>query len=311
MADLFQAMRLFTRIVELGSFSRAAEQQGLPRASATQIIKQLEAHLGVRLLQRTTRQVSTTPDGAAYHQRCVAILADVEEAEAAFSHAADDPQGRLKVDMPVSLGRLVVIPALPGFCARYPRITLDIGIGDRQIDLVREGVDCVLRLGELRDSSLVARRLNALEQVSCVSRGYALLHGTPATLDELNRHRAVDYVSPSSGKPLPLEFSVESRIETRSLRATLAVNNGDAYLAACVAGFGIVQVPRYRVAAALAAGELVEVLPAHPPPALPLAALYPQQRHLSPRVRVFVDWLAELLGEGSPAYALPLRPAAS
>lgn len=302
--DLFQAMRVFTRIVELGSFSRAAERQGLPRASATQIIKQLEARLGVRLLQRTTRQVSTTPDGAAYYQRCLAILNEVEEAESVFTQAALQPQGRLRVDMPASLGRLVVIPALPGFCARHPRITLDIGIGDRQIDLVREGVDCVLRLGELRDSSLVARRLNALAQVSCVSLDYARRQGTPATLDELALHRAVDYVSASTGKSLPLEFVVGGRNEIRVLPATLAVNNGDAYLAACVAGFGIVQVPRYRVATALAAGELIEVLPDHPPPALPLSVLYPQQRHLSLRTRVFVDWLAELLAEGSTAYGL-------
>ncbi|TAH44969.1 MAG: LysR family transcriptional regulator [Betaproteobacteria bacterium] len=294
--DRLQAMQLFTRIVELGSFSRAAEQLALPRASATQIIKQLESHLGVRLLQRTTRHVSPTLDGSAYYQRCVAILADIDETEASFSQAARHPQGRLKVDLPASLGRIVVIPALPDFCARYPEITLDIGIGDRYIDLVRESVDCVVRLGELRDSSLVARRLATLRQVTCASRAYADRHGLPAHLADLAAHRAVDYVSASTGKSSPLEFVVDGHIVTRTLPATLSVNNGDAYLAACEAGLGIVQVPRYRVEHQFASGELFELLPDSPPPALPLSVLYPHHRHLSPRVRVFVDWLAELLG---------------
>ena len=170
--DRLQAMQLFTRIVELGSFSRAAEKLDLPRASATQIIKQLEAHLGVRLLQRTTRQVRTTLDGDAYYQRCLSILADVEDVEASFSLAASHPQGRIKVDLSVSFGRLVMLPALPAFCARYPLIKVDVSVTDRQIDLIREGVDCVLRIGELRDSSLVARRLTVLPQVCCASAGY-------------------------------------------------------------------------------------------------------------------------------------------
>lgn len=294
--DRLQAMQLFTRIVDLGSFSRAAEQLSLPRASATQIIKQLEAHLGVRLLQRTTRHVSPTLDGSAYYQRCVAILADIDETEASFSQAARHPQGRLKVDLPSSLGRIVVIPALPAFSERYPRITLDIGIGDRYIDLVRESVDCVVRLGELRESSLVARRLATLRQVTCASRAYVERCGVPATLAELDAHRAVDYVSASTGRQSPLEFVVGDRLETRSIPSNVAVNNGDAYLSACEAGLGLVQVPRYRVERELASGELVELLPDKPPPDLPLSVLYPHHRHLSPRVRVFVDWVAELLG---------------
>ncbi|ATE62819.1 LysR family transcriptional regulator [Thauera sinica] len=294
--DRLQAMQLFTRIVELGSFSRAAEQLSLPRASATQIIKQLEAHLGVRLLQRTTRHVSPTLDGSAYYQRCVAILADIDETEASFSQAARHPQGRLKIDLPASLGRIVVIPALPAFCERYPQITLDIGVGDRYIDLVRESVDCVVRLGELRDSSLVARRLAALRQVTCASRAYVERFGVPATLADLDAHRAVDYVSASTGRSSPLEFITGGRTETRTIPSIIAVNNGDAYLAACEAGLGMVQIPRYRAGRQIADGTLIEFLPDSPPPNLPLSVLYPHHRHLSPRVRVFVDWLAELLG---------------
>ena len=292
--DRFQAMQLFTRIVELGSFSRAAEKLDLPRASATQIIKQLEAHLGVRLLQRTTRQVRTTLDGDAYYARCLAILADVEDVEAASSQAALHPQGRLRVDASTSFGRLVLIPALPDFCARYPEVSVELSLTDRQIDLIGEGVDCVLRIGELRDSSLVARRLTALPQVCCASAAYIARHGQPARPADLERFEAVDYLSASTGKSVPFEFLIDGRLESRSLRSRLAVNNGDAYVAACEAGFGLIQVPRYHVVRQLAAGAMVEVLQAYQPPPLPLSAVYPQNRHLSPRLRVFVDWLAEM-----------------
>ncbi len=295
--DRFQAMRLFTRIVELGSFSRAAENLGLPRASATQIIKQLEAQLGVRLLQRTTRQVRTTLDGDAYYQRCVAILADIDEMESSFSLAAGQPRGRIKVDLSVSFCRLVMIPALPDFCARYPQIQVEVSVTDRQIDLIREGVDCVMRIGELRDSSLAARRLTTLPQVCCASSAYLARHGTPQRPDELAGHRAVDYQSASTGKSIPFEFTVDGRVEAHSLPYTVAVNNGDAYVAACEAGFGIIQVPAYHVTRQLAAGTLVEVLAGFRAPPLPLTVLYPQSRQLSPRVRVFIDWLAELFAD--------------
>ncbi|WP_374243811.1 LysR family transcriptional regulator [Zoogloea sp.] len=292
--DRFQAMQLFTRIVELGSFSRAAEKLGIPRASATQIVKQLEAHLGVRLLQRTTRQVRATLDGDAYYQRCLAILADVADVEAAFTQAARHPQGRLRVDASTSFGRLVLIPALPEFCARHPEVSVELSLTDRQIDLIREGVDCVLRIGELRDSSLVARRLTALPQVCCASATYIARHGRPNRPSDLDRFEAVDYLSASTGKSVPFEFTVDGQVENRNVRARLGVNNGDAYVAACEAGFGLIQVPRYHVVRQLAAGTLVEVLQPYQPPPLPLSAVYPQNRHLSPRVRVFVDWLAEV-----------------
>lgn len=292
--DLFQAMRLYTRIVDLGSFTRAAEQLELPRASATQIIKQLEAHLGVRLLQRTTRQVTPTLDGSAYYQRCLAILTDVDDTEAYFSQAARHPKGKLKIDMPISLGRQIVIPALPVFCERYPLIELDISMEDRQIDIVREGVDCVLRAGELRDSSLVVRRLKALEQASCASPSYLAKYGIPQTLEALAAHRAVNYVSSSTGRIMPFEFMVDGQLKTLELASALTINNAEGYVTACVAGFGLAQIPRYNIEEQLADGRLVELLPQYPPPGFPLAVLYPHHRHLSPRLRVFVDWLAEL-----------------
>jgi DNA-binding transcriptional LysR family regulator len=294
--DRLQAMRLFTRIVELGSFSRAAEQLGLPRASATQIIQQLEAHLGVRLLARTTRQVTPTVDGTGYYRRCLRILADLDDAEAEFSQAAHHPQGRIRIDLPDSFCRLLLIPALPEFYARYPLVRIDISVGDRQIDLIREGVDCVLRIGELGDLPLHARRLGRLRQVTCASAAYLAEHRPPANLDELEAHWMVDYVSASTARSAPLEFEVDGRIELRSLRSRLGVNNGGAYVAACAAGFGIVQVPDYHVREPLEQGRFVEILPAFPPPGLPVHALYPADRPLSARVRVFIDWLAERFG---------------
>ncbi|HRP23598.1 MAG TPA: LysR family transcriptional regulator [Thauera sp.] len=292
--DRIAAMRLFTRIVELGSFSRAAEQLGVARASATQIIKQLEARVGVRLLLRTTRQVTPTVDGSAYYQRCLAILGDLDELDAEFSQVGRHPQGSIRLDMSGSLCRLVLLPALPAFCARYPLIKLEIGVGDRRIDLVREGVDCVLRIGDLHDIPLVARELTRLDQVTCASADYLARHGVPRSLGELDRHLTVDYVSATTGKQVPLEFDVGGRLERHTLPAIVTVNNGDAYVAACKAGFGIIQLPRYHVSAELERGEFEEILAEHRPPCLPLHVLYPPNRQLSARLRALIDWLGEL-----------------
>ena len=178
--DRFNAMRVFTRIVELGGFAKAADSLQMPRASVTVLIKQLEAHLGVQLLHRTTRQVSPTLDGAAYYQRCVSLLADLDEAEGLFSNS--QPKGTLRVEMPAAVGRLVVFPALPEFTGRYPQIELEIGLNDRPVDLIREGVDCVIRGGLTLDDSLVARPLVQMDQVTCASPDYLHAHGVPRTL---------------------------------------------------------------------------------------------------------------------------------
>lgn len=292
--DRFDAMQLYTRVVELGSFTQAAEQLAISRASASTIIRQLEARLGVRLLQRTTRQVSTTLDGQSYYQHCRDVLAQIEETESALSQVAHQPHGRLRVDLPASLGRLVVMPALPNFLRRFPDIVLEIGIGDRMVDLVREGVDCVVRIGVLEDSSLVARPLGSLEQVTCASAEYLARHGVPAELSELEGHRCVAYQSPTTGRPDPLAFRVADKEVPWDMPANVVVNHGEAYVAACEAGFGIIQVPRYHVERQLQAGSLVEILPQYRLTPLPMAVLYPHHRHLSPRLRVFIDWLVEL-----------------
>ncbi|KAF0866725.1 LysR family transcriptional regulator [Pseudomonas sp. LD120] len=292
--DRFNAMRVFTRIVELGGFAKAADSLQLPRASVTILIKQLEAHLGVQLLHRTTRQVSPTLDGSAYYQRCVRLLADLEEAEAVFSQARHNPRGTLRVDMPAGIGRLIVIPALPEFSARYPLIELEIGLNDRPVDLIREGVDCALRGGLVLDDSLVARPLVQLQQVTCASPDYLRRRGIPLSPQALEGHQMVEYFSSVTGKRYGLEFYLGGRLRQLDLPKQVAVNSADGYLAACEAGYGLVQTPYYNVARQLRSGALQEVLEDFPPPAMPLTALYPPQRHLSTRVRVFVDWLVQL-----------------
>lgn len=295
--DRFNAMRVFTRIIELGGFARAADSLQMPRASVTVLIKQLEAHLGVQLLLRTTRQVTPTLDGSAYYQRCVRLLADLDETEAVFSVARHNPRGALRIDMPSGIGRLIVIPALPAFSARYPLIELEIGLNDRPVDLIREGVDCVLRGGLSLDDSLVARPLVLMEQVTCASPYYLQQRGTPHNLEALAGHQVIEYFSAVSGKRYGLEFEVGGRVQQVDLPKQVAVNSADGYLAACEAGYGLVQTPYYHAAQHLEEGRLVEVLGHFPAPKLPLAVLYPPHRHLSTRVRVFIDWLVELFAQ--------------
>ena len=302
--DRFNAMLVFTRIVELGGFAKAADSLQMPRASVTVLIKQLEAHLGVQLLHRTTRQVSPTLDGVAYYQRCVLLLADLEEAEGLFR--SSQPKGTLRVEMPAAVGRLVVLPALPEFTDRYPQIELEVGLNDRPVDLIREGVDCVIRGGLTMDDSLVARPLVQMDQVTCASPAYLLAHGVPQSLDDLSGHQVVEYFSSASGKRYGLEFQVGDLVRLPDLPKRLAVNSAEGYLAACVAGYGLVQTPHYHVAQLLREGRLQEVLSDCLPPRLALTALYPQHRQLSPRVRVFVDWLVELCARPASGFRRPV-----
>jgi len=300
--DRIEAMRLYARIVELGSFTAAADDLSLPRATVTHAIKRLEARLGAQLLQRTTRRVRTTRDGEVYYGHCRRLLADLDEVEADFREAASVPKGRLRVDLPGTFARLQVLPHLPAFCARYPQIELDIGTGDRFVDLLREGVDCVLRAGKLGDSGMIGRQVGRLTQVTLASASYVREHGLPRTLADLQHgHVAVNWASPTTRRVEPMEFMVGRRRREVMLPSRLSVSGVDAYLGCCEAGLGIAQFPRYHVAEALAAGRMIELLPDTPPPPLPLTVLYPQQHHLPARLRVFVDWLAELLTNHGPA----------
>lgn len=288
--DRLDVMRLYTRIVDRGSFTLAAQDLEVPRSTATQVIKELEIRLGVRLLQRTTRSVRSTLDGEAYYQRCVAILGEIEDAESAFRDAK--PRGLLRVDVHGTLARHFVLPALPTFLAEYPELQLQMSEGDRLVDLVREGIDCVLRVGDLQDGAMIGRRVAMLTEVTCASPGYLARHAVPATLGDLDGHIAVAFMSSATGAALPLEFTVEGVSRNLVLPATVTVAAAESYVAAARLGLGLIQAPYYHVAADLAAGTLVEILPQHRPSPTPVSLLYPHRRQLSLRVRVFIDWLA-------------------
>jgi len=297
--DRFNAMRIFTRIVELESFSKAADDLNIPAATATYTIKQLEARLGVQLLQRTTRHVSTTLDGQAYYQRCVRILADVEETEAGFGTSGVAPRGKLRVDLQGTLAQHYVLPRLSEFFARYPDLELEIGMGDRLVDLVRDGIDCVLRVGELRDSSMVARRVASLQQVTCASASYLKKYGEPKSLEDLDQHRAVNFFSPSNGRQYPFDFLVDGAERSIALPGSVSVSNAEAYVSCCANDLGLIQLPRYHVAQQLDSGAFREVLQAWRPAPMQVSVLYPYQRQLSPRVRAFVDWISDVMSAAS------------
>jgi DNA-binding transcriptional LysR family regulator len=287
--DRFQEMQVFIRIAERSSFTQAADDLQIPRATVTNLLKRLEERLGTRLLERTTRTVRLTHDGEAFYRRCVRLVADMEEAESSFRHVA--PKGLLRVNMQGTLARHFVVPALPAFLAQYPEIELQIGEDDRLVDLVREGIDCVLRAGTLQDSSMVGRRVASMEQVTVASPAYLERFGEPESLEALAGHRAVNYLSSGSGRVLPMEFTVDGRVVEMQLGAVVSVSGADLYTGSALAGLGLVQVPRYRVMEELLAGKLKVVLEGCPPPDMPVSVLYPQSRQLSARVRVFVEWL--------------------
>ncbi len=289
--DRIDAMRLFTRIVERRSFTLAAQDLGLPRSTATEVVRQLERRLGVQLLQRTTRHVGPTLDGEAYYRRCLAIIADIDEAEGAFSETK--PRGLLRIDVYGTLARHFMLPGLPAFLARYHDLQLHIGEGDRLVDLIREGVDCVLRVGDLQDSAMIARRIAVLEEVTCASPDYLAAHGTPRTPDDLDGHRVIGFISSATASVIPLELTVDGTPRQFTLPAVVTVSGGETSMALARLGLGLIQVPRYHAAPDLAAGRLVEVLADFPPTPTPVSLLYPRSRQLSPRVRVFVDWLAK------------------
>jgi DNA-binding transcriptional LysR family regulator len=293
MIDRLEAMRVLIRIVERRSFTAAARDLGLPRSTVTDVVKQLESRLGVRLLNRTTRQVSVTLDGEAYYRRALAILAAVEDAESAFSGAL--PKGLLRVDVHGTLARHFLLPRLPAFLARYPGLQLHLSEGDRLVDLVREGIDCVVRAGEPKDSSMIGRRVGMLEEVTCASPAYLRRHGTPKTPADLDGHKQIGFWSSARKSVFPLELTIDGALVERALPCDLTVEGAETMVALARHGFGLIQVPRYHVAADLAAGSLVAVLPNHPPSPTPVSVLYPENRQLSPRVRVFIDWAAACL----------------
>ncbi len=292
-----QAMQLFVRVVESGALTRAADSLQMPKATATTLIQQLEAALGVKLLNRTTRRVSVTTDGAAYYPRCVAILDQIRETEESLARRHAAPGGRLRVDAPTLMARLVIVPALPAFFARHPDIELQLGSSERRADLIEEGIDCAVWSGELEDSTLIARRVGQLYFGTCAAPAYLAAHGQPRHPDELALHRCINHFSPRTGKIFDWVFAKNgARLQT-SLRGHIALDDENSYLAAAEAGLGIAQIPAFVLKEALERGSLELVLGDWFPEPAPLNIVYPENRHLSSKIRVFVDWVAELFAE--------------
>lgn len=295
--DRLAAMQAFVRVVEAGSFTKAADALNLPKPSVTRLVQTLEAHLQTKLLNRTTRRVTVTADGAAYFDRALRLLSEVDELEASMTKAKASPRGRLRIDVPTSLGQLLLIPALPDFYARYPDIQIDLGVSDRPVDLVGENVDCVVRGGEITDQSLVARRIGEFHTILGASPAYLKRHGLPLhpqELEDSTQHRVVNYFSHRTGRPFPLLFARQGDKLEINARHMLSVNDSTAALTAGLAGLGIVHTATFMAQPHFASGALVPVLLDWCAETIPLYVVYPPNRHLSAKLRVFVDWVAEL-----------------
>jgi LysR family transcriptional regulator for bpeEF and oprC len=294
--DKLQAMQVFARVVEAGTFTKAADSLALPKPTVTRLVQTLESHLQTKLLNRTTRRVTVTADGAAYYDRAVRVLSELEELESSMTRAKANPRGRLRIDVAASVGQLLLIPALPDFYARYPDIQIDLGVSDRPVDLIGENVDCVLRGGEITDQSLVARRIGEFHTLVSASPEYLQRHGTPKHPNDLedDDHVVVNYFSHRTGRVFPFTFFKDgARIEITG-RHRLSVNDSNANLAAGVSGLGIVRTSTFMAQEHIAAGRLVPLLLDWCADTIPIHVVYPPNRHLSTKLRVFVDWVADL-----------------
>jgi DNA-binding transcriptional LysR family regulator len=292
--DRLDHLRSFLRVAELGSFTAAAEQLGLPKASVSLAVQRLEAEVGVQLLHRTTRRVRLTADGAQFQQRARDLLDDMEDLQGMFRRDTQ-LKGRLRVDMSSGLARQLVIPHLPDFLARHPGLEIELSGTDRRVDLVRDGFDCVVRVGPLDDNTLVARPLGVMHIVNCASPAYLAARGMPYSLEDLSHHALVHYVGTLGQRSPGFEYHDGQAYRSVPMRGAITVNSGEAYSAAALAGLGIIQVPRLGARVALAAGTLVEVLPACVAEPMPVTLLYAQRRHLPRRVAAFMDWMAALV----------------
>ncbi|MCY1209536.1 HTH-type transcriptional regulator DmlR [compost metagenome] len=307
--DRLQSMQIFARVVEMHSFSRAAESLSLPPSRVTRAVKDLETFLGVRLLQRTTRHISLTADGTVYYDHCRRLLADIEVVESSFPGSAGRPRGRLRVDMTLSLARLVVLPAIKQFQTQFPDVELTLTVADRTVELVQEGIDCVIRAGTPEDSpTLVAKRIGAFDWITCASPEYLAEYGAPKSLDDLANHHAVGYLSSRTARTLDWHFVVDGEDRFIRMKERMVINDTDAYVACALNGLGLIRAGSYMVLPHLLSGRLRRVLTDFPSPAVPLSVRYPRNRHLSPTVRAFVDWVSEVVREAESSWRVEALP---
>jgi LysR family transcriptional regulator for bpeEF and oprC len=296
--DQFLAIRTFVRIAETGTFAKAAESLGLPRSTASKLIADLEDRLGTKLVQRTTRTVIVTPEGAAYYERAIRLIGELEDMDAALSNTRAQLKGRLRIDIGSSLANLILIPKLPDFRSRYPDVEVYLGVSDRPVDLISEGVDCVIRGGELSDTTLIARHICELDYVTCAAPSYIEAHGMPAAPSQLEHgHHVTSYFSSLTGKNFPLYFHRGDEIIEINMRSMAAVNESTAHLSSLLAGLGIGQTFRYFARPHIDSGRLVPVLQDWTRPKHSLHIMYPPNRHLNAKLRVFVDWVAQVFSD--------------
>ena len=291
--DLLQSLRIFMKVSDLSSFTRAAETLQVGRPQVTLAVRDLEAMLGVRLFQRTTRKVTLTTEGGAFYARAEGILTSVADASAMFGSTASALRGKLRIDIPSAFAQTGFVDSLREFSRIYPDVAMVLGVTDRTVDMVAEGVDCVIRIGELKDSSLIAKRIGAAVMVTCASPAYLSEFGKPETLADLASHRSVNFLSGSSRRALPWTFTDNGKTETMTPKGSILVNDSHAYVNCGVSGFGIIQVPGIMVDAYLQDGRLTEVLADFRPSPRTVSMLYPSKSYLAPQVRVFVDWVHE------------------
>jgi LysR family transcriptional regulator for bpeEF and oprC len=309
--DQIHTMRIFVRVVEAGTLTRAADSLDLPKSTVTKHIQALESRLHVKLLNRNTRRVTVTPDGAAYFERAARLLNDFDDMEASMTNSSAKPTGRLRIDVGSTTATRIILPALADFCERYPDIQVDLGVSDRAVDLITDNVDCVIRGGDLTDQSLVARRIGHLSFVTVASPAYLARYGNPTQPSQLEEgHLVVSYFVGNSRRVFPLEFNKGDEVVELNGPHRLSVNENNAQIAAVLGGFGIAQTLRYMAEPYLETGELVELMPDWTRPPLPVHVVYPPNRHLSAKVRAFVDWAADLFAR-NPRLQKPLpAPAA-
>ncbi|QDK42928.1 LysR family transcriptional regulator [Bacteriovorax stolpii] len=293
--DRFYSMQIFVRVAELNSFTKAAESLGLPKASVSTYVQQLESQVGTRLFHRTTRNVQLTNDGLAFYERCKDLLMDVEETEGMFRDEGLGVKGRIRVDMPVALSRNVVIPRLPEFLKENPQVELEISSTDRRVDLIQEGFDCVVRVGSLADSGLIARPVGEMKVINCASPQYLKKFGTPKKLEDLADHLLVHYTLTLGGKPFGFEYLEDGKYKTMKMKGTITVNSTEAYQSACLSGLGIIQAPEVGLRDLIKKQKLQEILPKVISEPMPVSIVYPNRRNLPRRVKVFMDWLDEVI----------------
>lgn len=286
------AIRAFARVVEAGSFTRAAESLGMPGATLSKTVRELEAHLGVRLLERTTRRVSVTAEGLLYYEKAGRLLRDLEDIDSSFGAAGDAPRGLLRVDVGGATAHDVLVPLLPQFLQRYPAVHLEVGVSDRALSQISEHVDCVIRIGALADASMVTHALGEARGMTCASPAYLAERGEPTHPDGLRHgHRLVSFLSSMSARPFPFRFERGSEHVEIIGEHLLGINESNTHLAAAITGLGVIQTFQHAARPALDSGALVEILPQWRPAPLPLRLIYPQTRHMTHRLRVFVEWL--------------------